>query len=120
MVSLVCQSPIGTGTRDQSSRGRAMNQMRRLLALVDVLAPMRRFQMPEVIAQMLRERLMEDFCDRTVTRDLALLAELGLVETDRLPSRSSTFFRTAYRLNLRSSESLQAAAIKCEEVSHAK
>lgn len=84
---------------------RPQRQIRRVLLLVDTLAPYRYWHTIPEIADAIRDRGGEKVSERTINRDLRLLESLGLAE-----SRGSG--QPSWRLNLRESESVQAAALK--------
>lgn len=104
-----------TTTRDdyRSGSDRTQNQLRRLLVLVDVMAPMRRFKSVDDVQSMIEPKGFK-VCKRTVQRDLDLLASLGFIESCRMQCASvrGGTFPTGYRLNLRTTEGLQVAALK--------
>jgi predicted DNA-binding transcriptional regulator YafY len=116
VVSMVERKRVDNGSEDTSCLARRMRQVRRVLELIDSLAPLRCHRTTAEIAEIMRERLGESFCNRTIYRDLRLLVDMGLAEINYLPPTSGSFDRAAFRLNLRPSESLQMAAIKAEEV----
>jgi hypothetical protein len=116
MVSMVERARAGNDSSDRSCLARRMKQVRRVLELIDLMAPLRCYRATGEIAETLRNRLGESFCDRTVYRDLRLLVDMGLAEVSYLPSAGRGVDGPAFRLNLRASESLQLAAIKVEEV----
>lgn len=118
MISMVKSGRIGNSPT-KPNPVRRLNQLRRILALIDTMAPMRRFRSIEDIAHILRDRMGESFCDRTVRRDMDLLVEMGLAECEFVTVPRGGPLASTYRLNLRQSEVLQTAAIKQEETRHA-
>ena len=95
--------------KDAKQHPRRGNTLRRVLALIDVLAGYRRPHRVEDIAQALNDKLGTAYCVRTIHRDLIVLDESGLI--DRTGATGGGYY---YRLNLRSSEPQQRAAIEID------
>ncbi len=95
---------------------RSIGQLRRVLVLIDLLAPLRVGRTRKEIKEDLQFRLGESICERTLYRDLLLLESLGtlIVEYSGGP-KPNQFGKKIYRLNQRLSASLQCAAIGMED-----
>ncbi|MGN6137236.1 MAG: hypothetical protein ACTHOU_22345, partial [Aureliella sp.] len=87
-----------------STQRRSHEHLRRILCLVDAMAPLRFPHSLDEIRHLVIDRTAIVVCRRTVLRDLQLLESLGLA------SASTTDGRQRWRLDLRGSEGLQCAA----------
>jgi predicted DNA-binding transcriptional regulator YafY len=97
---------------------RARTQLRRLLILIDILAPLR---LPFTLAdamQRFEDRGETKVSKRTLHRDLELLVSMNLAEVWRKHRYNNRFgTENEYRLNLRNTERAELAAIKiCDRV----
>lgn len=91
-------------TRLAGPSERARGQIRRILLMVDTLAPCRLWKDIADIHHDVCERLGETVCEKTIYRDLQLLASLGMADRrEGTPSQ--------WMLVLRNSESVQTAAL---------
>lgn len=88
-------------------------KLRRILLLIDTMAPIRQWLTIKEVHTKLTAREGCDYCQRTVRRDLSLLKSMGLMDC-RLgsPPQGNRLYQTElWRLNLSQSEPLQRAAI---------
>jgi hypothetical protein len=100
-----------------ANQQRAQNKTRRILLLVDCLAPCRRAMTLAEIHTMMIDRLADvTVCDRTLRRDLELLESLHMVHIHRPDPQTIPPKPWRYQLVLRQSESIQMAAIHMEQV----
>lgn len=97
---------------------RSQEQLRRMLLLIDQLAPMRSFKTVHEINRMTVDRVGIDVCYRTTQRDLTLLESLGFVETISQPAAYGSV-TILYRLNLRTTVGVQSAAMFLADCSEA-
>ncbi len=87
-----CQAGRAAQTRrKQTSR---LQSMRRLLVLIDLMRFRRFPALTSEIAEELNERLQDNYHQRTVRRDLELLATAGLVAKTTRPGKLSQSFNT--------------------------
>lgn len=88
-------------------------KLRRILLLIDTLAPIRQWIPIKEVHARLTAREGCDYCVRTVRRDLSLLKDMGLMECREgsMPLGSHRFQGELWRLDLSQSEPLQRAAI---------
>ena len=88
-------------------------KLRRILLLIDTLAPIRQWLPLKAVHAKLTAREGCDYCLRTVRRDLSLLKAMGLVEcrAGAPPQGNRLFQIELWRLNLTKSVPLQRAAI---------
>ena len=102
--------------RDCQSR---YGQLRRVLALIDLMAPLRRAHSTHELHGLLNEKTGSQWHFRTVTRDLVMLADQGLVDRETRADFAPCSTRTAmWKLNLQPSEPAQEAAIKVLDAEH--
>lgn len=90
---------------------RTQERLKRILILIDLLAPCRRFHSADFIRQRINERTSGNWCERTIRRDLELLADLGLAEVGTMPNQGKLEASTGFRLKLRATESHQTMAL---------
>lgn len=88
---------------------RAQAKVRRILLLIDVLAPLRHWQTTDDVHAKIVERSGQAMCVRTTQRDLELLASMGLVDQTRGARFDKGCLR--WRLLIDRSWSLQRAAL---------
>ncbi len=107
--------PLVNETIDQacpSTCQRRYEQLRRVLGIVDLLAPAIRYQTTQEVQHAYNERHGTTWHWRTVQRDLEFLQEAGLVEQELRQefgdNRTATRF---WKLNMTRSENAQEAAI---------
>jgi repressor of nif and glnA expression len=91
--------------KEMETRGEII---RRVIALIDMMATWRQSHGTVEIVDRLNEKLGASFNNRTVYRDLVALHEQGLVERERKPKTKGFF----WKLKLRKSESCQRAGIE--------
>lgn len=96
-----------------SCRSRTRWQIRRVLSMVDLLAPCRQAQTAHEITRQLNDRLGTSFSQRTVERDLELLASENVFTCERYEGfqpYSGTGVRV-WRMRSLANENLQTAAV---------
>lgn len=93
-----------------SDRVRRYNQIRRILTMVDILAPLRLFHSTRELHRMINDRMGSEWHLRTVARDLEALEEMGLVDCQFKRELSGTK-AACWKLRPLHSEPLQHAAI---------
>lgn len=93
---------------------RAQSKVRRILLLVDTLAPFRYWHDTARIGQLVSDRLGEVVSKRTIERDLHLLQSLGMAESQwAISNRGRQHTRCLqWRVVLNRSESIQRAALR--------
>jgi len=101
---------------------RPQNKTRRILLLIDALAPLRSPFTAVEARLRLEERVGSsiDVCERTIRRDLDLLVSMGLAEVHRkhVPvgrGSDAGYMPTLYRMNLRMTTHAEMAAIKVSD-----
>jgi predicted DNA-binding transcriptional regulator YafY len=98
---------------------RAQNKTRRVLILIDTLAPLRMPFTAADAARRLEDRNEPPVHERTIIRDLELFVLLGLAVIVDHGGGSNGYarFPRTYRMNLRLTERAEIAAIKiCDRV----
>lgn len=95
---------------------RAQNKVRRILMLIDVLAPLR---MPFTIQDAMdclaeRSGSSVDVCKKTIQRDLELLESMNFAYVHRAPKRGSKL-PGQYKMNLRMTTNVETAALKASD-----
>jgi predicted DNA-binding transcriptional regulator YafY len=84
--------------------------IRRILALIDLMAAWRNPQETNLIVRSLNEKLSANYHRRTVYRDLVAIWEQGLVERSMVRSKSGKSW--SWKLKLSQTEQQQRAAIE--------
>jgi predicted DNA-binding transcriptional regulator YafY len=98
---------------DNAVMERAQNKIRRILLLVDSLAPWRRAMTLSEIHTMMIDRLADvTVCDRTLRRDLELLESLGMLHIDRPNIQTIPATPWRYKFLLKRTEAIQGVAIE--------
>lgn len=87
-------------------------QVRRVLHLIDVLAPRHQWLSTADVYQLTNESGETPVCERTVMRDLQLLDSMNMIERKVGPGRQPGSVAVYWRLSIDRSWSLQRAAIK--------
>ena len=82
--------------------------IRRVIALIDMMASWRHSKETSAIVELLNEKLNSNFSKRTIFRDLVALHEQGLVERESKPKTKGFF----WRIKLKKSEPCQRAGIE--------
>lgn len=96
-------------TRDFNKQTRSQAKLRRVLLVIDELAPLRMWLAVDEVTAKVVDRLGETVSYRTIERDLYLLESLGMAEREYEQNTPGRHVR--WRLRLRSSEFLQVAAL---------
>ena len=69
--------------RNYDSPDRRLRQLERVLVIIELLSPLRYGATIEEIASDVRDTIGDDYCERTIIRDLKALERLGVVERTR-------------------------------------
>lgn len=95
---------------------RAQDKVRRILTLIDVLAPLRLPFTLQDAKHHLEEKSGDRIkvCDRTIQRDLELLVSMNFAEVHRETKKGSKD-PALYKMNLRMISNVELAAIKTTE-----
>jgi Fe2+ or Zn2+ uptake regulation protein len=101
---------------DESNRPKRRHSIyRRILILIDTLAPLRRGISAEDLCETINEITGETYCTRTIYRDLVALHEMGVVLKDMKRIHKLGQKTAFWKLNLERSEKLQTVAAKVME-----
>lgn len=92
---------------------RAQDKVRRILTLIDALAPLRLPFTIQDAKHHLKEKSGDRIkvCDRTIKRDLELLVSMNFAEVHRETKKGSKD-PALYKMNLRMTSNVELAAIK--------
>ena len=111
MESLTCDREHVNAYDDLTCRSkfRTREQVRRILQLVDLMARYRHHQSALEVSRAFNDSYGTTWTYRTIHRDLVLLADMGLVDSQRGDYHG--FKPERFKLNLKKTELLQTVAI---------